>query len=175
MSKGKLFVGAAALLALAYLVKTPMDEPKAAAPVKVTIPSIGVTSSLESLKIDDAGVLVAPTKPDVAGWYAKGVRPGDAGPAVIAGHVDSRTGPGVFFRLPELKQGDEVLVDRKDGTRLTFVVGKTYAVDKVAFPTEAVYSPTPVSELRLVTCGGEFDRAASSYRQNVIVEAVLKG
>lgn len=174
MSKGKLVLGAAVVVVLAYVVKPDADEPKAAAPVTVRIPSIGVTSSLEGLDVDEAGTLVPPRKADVAGWYSAGVAPGDAGPALIAGHVDSRTGPGVFYRLPELKPGDEVFVDRKDGSQLAFVVGKTYAVEKTAFPTDLVYSPTPVSELRLVTCGGDFDRAASSYRQNVIVEAVLR-
>ncbi|GLZ31830.1 hypothetical protein Lesp02_40180 [Lentzea sp. NBRC 105346] len=167
----KLVIGAVVLVGLAYVIK-PHAE-KAAAPVTIEIPSIGVTSKLDSLSLDKAGVLEAPAKPDVAGWYAAGVVPGDAGPAVIAGHVDSRTGPGVFFRLPELKPGDQVVVGRKDGSRLTFVVGKSYSVDKTAFPADLVYAPTPVSELRLVTCGGEFDRAAGSYKKNVIVEAVL--
>lgn len=171
MSKVKLVVGAAVVVALVHIIK---PSPKAPAPETVRIPSIGVTTSLERLEVDTKGVLTPPTKPDVAGWYSAGVAPGDAGPAVISGHVDSKTGPGVFFRLPDLKPGDEVLVDRKDGSSLTFVVGKTYAVDKVAFPTDMVYSPTPASELRLVTCGGEFDRVAGSYRKNVIVEAVLK-
>ncbi|TWP54069.1 class F sortase [Lentzea tibetensis] len=174
MNKVKLVLGAAVVVALAYAVKPHAAAPHAAAPVTVRIPSIGVTSSLEGLSVDKAGALVPPTKASVAGWYSAGVAPGDAGPALIAGHVDSRTGPGVFYRLPELKAGDEVFVDRKDGSHLTFVVGKTYAVEKTAFPTDLVYSPTPVSELRLVTCGGEFDQAAGSYRQNVIVEAVLK-
>ncbi|MGW4209029.1 class F sortase [Lentzea sp. NPDC004789] len=173
MSKGKLVMGAAILVALIYIVKDPGAE-KVPEPVTVRIPSIGVESSLEALKVDSSGALQPPTRADKAGWYAKGVAPGDAGPAVIAGHVDSRTGPGVFFRLPELKPGAEVLVERKDGSRLTFVVNHTYSTAKSAFPTAVVYGPTPLSELRLVTCGGEFDRAAGSYRDNVIVEAVLK-
>lgn len=93
---------------------------------------------------------------------------------MIAGHVDSKTGPGVFFRLPELQPGAEVLVEREDGTTLTFVVNSTHTTEKAAFPTAQVYGPTPLSELRLVTCGGDFDRVAGSYRNNVIVEAVLK-
>jgi hypothetical protein len=174
MSKAKLVLGAAVVVVLAYVVKPHAEEPKAAAPVTVRIPSIGVTSSLDGLAVDGSGALVPPKHPDVAGWYAKGVAPGDPGPAVLAGHVDSRTGPGVFYRLPELKPGDEVYVDRKDGSSLTFVVSRTTAVEKTAFPTDLVYAPTPVSELRLVTCGGDFDQAAGSYVQNVIVEAVLK-
>ncbi|GAB2833311.1 class F sortase [Lentzea nigeriaca] len=173
MSKGKLVMAAAIVVALIYIVKDPGAE-KAPEPVTVRIPSIGVETSLEALKVDSAGVLEPPTRADKAGWYAKGVAPGDAGPAVIAGHVDSKTGPGVFFRLPELRPGAEVLVKRKDGSELTFVVNHTYSTEKTAFPTAVVYGPTPLSELRLVTCGGDFDRVAGSYRNNVIVEAVLK-
>lgn len=173
MSKGKLVMGAAVLVALIYIVKDPGAD-EVPEPVTVRIPSIGVETSLEALKVDSAGVLEPPTRADKAGWYAEGIAPGDAGPAVIAGHVDSKTGPGVFHRLPELQPGAEVLVERKDGSKLTFVVNSTYSTEKTAFPTAGVYGPTPLSELRLVTCGGEFDRVAGSYRDNVIVEAVLK-
>ena len=173
MSKGKLVMGAAIVVALIYIVKDPGAD-EVPEPVTVRIPSIGVETKLEALKVDDAGVLEPPTRADKAGWYAKGVAPGDAGPAVIAGHVDSKTGPGIFHRLPELQPGAEVLVEREDGSKLTFVVNSTYSTEKTAFPTAGVYGPTPLSELRLVTCGGEFDRVAGSYRNNVIVEAVLK-
>ncbi len=173
MSKGKLVMGSAVLVTLIYVVKGPGAD-EVPEPVTVRIPSIGVETSLEALDVDSAGALEPPTRAEEAGWYAKGVAPGDAGPAVIAGHVDSKTGPGVFYRLPELQPGAEVLVEREDGTKLTFVVSSSYSTEKTAFPTAAVYAPTPLSELRLVTCGGEFDRAAGSYRNNVIVEAVLK-
>lgn len=173
MAKGKLVMGAVVLLTLIYIVKDPGAQ-QAPEPVTVRIPAIGVDTRLESLAVDKAGVLEPPARADKAGWYAKGVAPGDAGPAVISGHVDSRTGPGVFFRLPELQPGAEVLVEREDGSELTFVVSRAYSTEKTAFPTAVVYAPTPRSELRLVTCGGDFDRVAGSYRNNVIVEAVLK-
>lgn len=172
MSRGKVLMGAAIVVTLIYLVKDP-GASKAPEPVTVKIPAIGVSTTLDSLAIEN-GVLAAPKRADTAGWYAKGVAPGDAGPAVIAGHVDSKTGPGVFFRLPELRPGAEVLVEREDGSSLTFVVSRTYPVPKSEFPSATVYGPTPGSELRLLTCGGEFDRLAGSYRDNVIVEAVLK-
>ncbi|MFD5830268.1 class F sortase [Lentzea sp. NPDC060358] len=173
MAKGRLLMGTAVLVTLIYLVKGPGAD-EVPEPVTVRIPSIGVETSLEALGVDSAGALEPPARADKAGWYAGGVAPGDAGPAVIAGHVDSKTGPGVFFRLPELKPGAEVLVERQDGTTLTFVVSSSYSTEKTAFPTAVVYAPTPLSELRLVTCGGDFDRVAGSYRDNVIVEAVLK-
>jgi LPXTG-site transpeptidase (sortase) family protein len=174
MSKLKIVLAAGVLLAAAYVVKT-SGGAGTPAPEALRIPAIGVDSVLVDLAVDKSGALVPPRSADVLGWYADGVAPGDAGPAVIAGHVDSKTGPGVFEKLATLKAGDQVFVERNDGSVVTFVVGKTYAVAKTAFPTDLVYSPTPVSELRLVTCGGTFDTAADSYRDNVVVEAVLAG
>ncbi|WNV82787.1 class F sortase [Umezawaea sp. Da 62-37] len=174
MSKGKVAAAVGALVLFAYVVKPGGDEPTAPRPVSLRIPAIAVDNVVTRTAVDTkTGVLVPPDRADVLGWYADGVAPGDAGPAIIAGHVDSKTGPGVFFRLGDLKAGDQVFVDREDGSAVAFVVDRTYAVEKTAFPTDAVYGPTPASELRLVTCGGTFDHTVSSYRENVIVEAVL--
>jgi sortase (surface protein transpeptidase) len=107
----------------------------------------------------------------VAGWFAEGPRPGQSGPAVILGHLDSRTGPGVFSGLAWLRSGAEVLVDRADGSTVGFRVSRMQRVPKAAFPTELVYGPTLEPSLRLVTCGGSFDQATGSYRDNVIVYA----
>jgi len=107
----------------------------------------------------------------VAGWFAGGPRPGQAGPAVILGHVDSRRGPGVFYPLAGVTPGTDVHVDRADGSTVTFRVTGVLTVAKDGFPTEQVYAPTLQSSLRLVTCGGPFDHAAGSYRDNVIVSA----
>ncbi|HEX6342656.1 class F sortase [Umezawaea sp.] len=175
MSRGKIALGIGVLVLAAYAVKPGGDEAVSAPrPVSVRIPSIAVDNVVTQTTVDAAtGVLVPPERADVLGWFADGVAPGDAGPAVIAGHVDSKTGPGVFFRLGDLKPGDEVFVERADGSAVKFLVDRTYSVEKAAFPTDLVYGPTPASELRLVTCGGTFDQTASSYRDNVIVEAVL--
>ena len=90
---------------------------------------------------------------------------------MILGHVDSRSGPGVFFPLAGLAPGTEVQVDRADGSTVAFRVTSVLQVPKSGFPTESVYGPTLQSSLRLVTCGGSFDQAAGSYRDNVIVSA----
>ncbi len=150
-------------------------EPRAdaALPVRVRIPSIGVDSPLVQLGIDDEGVLVPPADFTRAGWFSGGPVPGDVGPSVIAGHVDSYAGPAVFFRLRDLVAGDEVLVDRADGTTARFTVTGADRYPKAEFPTEAVYGPTHRAELRLITCGGEFDRDLRSYLDNVVVTAVL--
>lgn len=145
------------------------------APVRVRLPSIGVDSPLARLGVDPAGALVPPTDFGEAGWFTGGPAPGDVGPAVIAGHVDSRSGPAVFFRLRETAVGDPVLVQRGDGTTARFTVTRVAQHPKDAFPTAEVYGPTPDAELRLITCGGEFDRATRSYLDNVIVFADLTG
>lgn len=140
-------------------------------PVSVEIPSLGVTSTLEDLAIAPDGVLGAPTDFAKAGWFTEGPQPGQAGPAVIAGHVDSRAGPAVFFRLSEVQPGAVVLVHREDGSTVTFSVVETEQYPKDAFPSSKVYGPTPGPELRLITCGGVFDAARHSYRDNIVVYA----
>jgi hypothetical protein len=143
-----------------------------AEPLRVRVPAIDVDSSLVDLGVDAGGVLVPPEDFSRAGWLADGTLPGAVGPAVIAGHVDSHEGPAVFFRLGELAAGDEILVDRADGSTARFEVREVGRYPKDAFPTEDVYGPTPRAELRLITCGGAFDRDARSYEDNVVVTAV---
>lgn len=151
-----------------------VGSPVAAAPVRLRVPSIGVDSALLELGLDDDGVLVPPAEFAQAGWYTGSPAPGDIGPSVIAGHVDSRSGPAVFFRLGELAAGDDVLVERADGTTARFTVSGTARYRKDEFPTEEVYGPTPGAVLRLITCGGVFDPDRRSYRDNVVVTARLR-
>lgn len=141
-------------------------------PAAIEIPSIGVRSELSQLGLDETGAMEAPSNFDTAGWFSLGPEPGQPGPAVIAGHVDSRDGPAVFHRLHELAAGDEVIVHRADGTEIRFTVTGARSHPKTAFPTEAVYGPVPGSELRLITCGGEFDTSRRQYRENLVVYAV---
>ena len=149
-------------------------------PVRLDIPRIRVSTSLQRLGRDGHGAVQVPTGPgkwQQAGWYAPGTRPGDPGSAVILGHVDSRRdGPAVFYRLRELRRGDQIKVVRADGSTVRFGVERTEQYPKSRFPTDDVYYPTLTTpELRLVTCGGSFDPAAGSYRANVIVFARLAG
>ncbi|MFD0742651.1 class F sortase [Phytohabitans flavus] len=137
------------------------------------MPRIGVDSALVKLGLDKAGKLEAPTVYDKAGWFGGGPSPGDVGPAVLAGHVDSKAGPAVFYRLHELKVGDKIEVRRGKDT-VTFTVTGVTRHPKDKFPTAAVYGPTPGPELRLVTCGGVFDRVRNSYRDNIVVFAITQ-
>ena len=143
-------------------------------PVRIEIPAIGVTSSLDRLGRAPDKTVQVPSRWEVAGWYAPGTRPGDPGSAVILGHVDSKSGPAVFYRLRELRRGDLVEVARADGSTVRFAVQRTEQYDKRRFPTDEVYYPTLTPALRLVTCGGEFDATAGHYRSNIIVFATLR-
>jgi sortase (surface protein transpeptidase) len=142
-------------------------------PVAIRIPSIGVASSLKALGRNPDGTVEVPNDWDVAGWYEGSARAGAPGPAIVLGHVDSRSGPAVFYRLNELRRGDEVLVKQRGGNEIAFVVERVEQHDKDAFPTHAVYLPTLQPTLRLVTCGGTFDHAIGHYRDNIIVFAHL--
>lgn len=144
-----------------------------ALPVRLRIPSLGVDTPLDELGQAQDRTVEVPSDPLRAGWYALGPRPGQAGPAVVLGHVDGRSRPGVFFRVRELAAGAEVVVDRADGSAARFRVTRLEQVPKSDFPTAQVYLPTAGPELRLVTCGGAFDTGAGHYRDNVIAYAEL--
>jgi hypothetical protein len=148
-------------------------DPEVPLPVSIAIPAIGVTSDLERLSRDADGAIEIPSAWQVAGWYAEGVRPGQTGPAVIVGHVDSTQGPAVFYRLRELQRGDKIKIARDDGSVATFVVDRLEQHEKTRFPTDDVYLPTLEATLRLVTCDGTFDRSTGHYRDNLVVFANL--
>jgi hypothetical protein len=144
-------------------------------PVRLTIDAIGVDTMLVPLGLDAEGALQVPEDFGRAGWFTGGPLPGEQGPAVIAGHVDSRGGPAVFYRLRELKAGDTVQVRRAEGTRLRFAVESVHRYPKAAFPRAAVFGTATAQALRLITCGGSFDHQRHSYRDNLVVDARLTG
>jgi hypothetical protein len=144
---------------------------KPAAPIRLLVPAAGVDAPLTGAGLDPAGALVPPADPAVAGWYTGGPVPGETGPAVITGHVDWTGGPAVFAGLADLGPGAEVLVARADGSTARFTVTGVVRRAKSDFPAAEVYAPAAGAELRLITCGGAFDRARGSYEDNVIVFA----
>ncbi|UMP02664.1 class F sortase [Amycolatopsis sp. EV170708-02-1] len=145
-----------------------------AKPARLEIPAIGVrTGEIVDLGLAGDGTLQVPHDAITTGWFTGGPAPGEVGPAVLAGHVDYKKVPGVFVRLKELKAGDEALVHRADGITAVFTV---YAVErhpKASFPTEKVYGDTAGPELRLITCGGDFDSSTGNYLDNVVAFAKL--
>lgn len=142
-----------------------------ARPVRLRIRALHVDSEVQRLGLQSDGTVAVPERPDVAGWFEPGPRPGQPGPAVILGHVDSHAGPGIFARLGTVRAGTVITVDRADGSTVTFRVTGVSRVPKIKFPTDLVYAPSLDATLRLVTCGGSFDRSRGSYRDNVIVYA----
>ena len=149
----------------------------ASAPLAITIPSIGVQSTLVQLGLNpDKSIEVPPLDdPDSkAGWYKYSPTPGQIGPTVILGHVDSvKYGPGVFFKLGALQPGATVEVTLTDRVVAVFTVDKVVAYPKSAFPSSAVYGAIHHPGLRLITCGGAFDPAAGSYESNIVAYATL--
>ena len=151
----------------------PPPSTQAAAPIGIRIPAIDVEATMLPLGLESDGSIEVPSDFSQTGWWADGPEPGEVGPAVILGHVDSRQGPAVFYDLRRLQPGDTVQIDRVDGSAVTYAVDRVEKHSKNAFPTDTVYGPTPEPVLRLVTCGGDFDRDARSYKDNVIVFANL--
>lgn len=141
-------------------------------PVSIDIPSIGVHTTLQDLGLDTDGALEPPADLTQAGWYTGSPVPGQDGPSVIAGHVDSFQGPAVFFELKQLKPGDAVTVGLSSGRQVAFSVMLVQEYPKDAFPTADVYGARPDPELRLITCGGGF--AAGHYLDNIVVYANLR-
>jgi hypothetical protein len=148
-------------------------------PVSLAIPAIGVHTGLIDLGLGPDNTLQVPplTQAGVreAGWYDLGPAPGQLGPAVIAGHVDSYQGPGVFFRLGALRPGDQIEVTRADGTVAVFRVDAVDEYSKDSFPTRQVYGPVSYAGLRVITCGGKFDYQTHRYLSNIVIYAALTG
>ncbi|MEU2393461.1 class F sortase [Streptomyces sp. NPDC007369] len=144
-------------------------------PQKITIPSLGVSSSLETLQLNQDGTMQTPKDPNLAGWYEPGPTPGSQGPAVIAGHVTWNGAAAVFEKLKTMKAGDTIKVTRRDNKTVTFTVNRVAEYPKAKFPTLEVYKNLDHAGLRLVTCGGDFDPKKHYYDSNVVVFARMTG
>ena len=148
-----------------------MEEVAASPPRRVSIRKLKIDTPLINLGLLKNGELEVPAAFDLAGWHSNGTAPGDIGPAVIVGHVDSSDGPAIFYRVRELVPGDRITVDRADGSQVIFEVYGKETVAKDKFPTEKVYGETGSPELRLLTCGGRYNKKTKSYTDNVVVFA----
>ncbi|MBP3077514.1 sortase [Streptomyces sp. 604F] len=149
-------------------------------PVRVDVPSIGVSSAeVVSRGLDDAGAVEPPSfdTPDTVGWYDSGPQPGEEGAALLVGHVDTRTRPAVFYTLSATEPGARVRVAREDGTVAEFTVEDVQVLEREGFDAQKAYAPRKQgrAELRLITCGGTFDKARNTYTANVVVSAYLTG
>jgi sortase (surface protein transpeptidase) len=143
-------------------------------PSTLAIPSIGVRAPIVAVGRKANGAMQTPD-PGKVGWYKPGPKPGDPGPAVLIGHVDTHTAPDVFYRLRDLRPGDEILIGRPDGTTTRFLVGRLERHPKNALPASRIWTKANRPLLRLITCTGSFDRAIGHYRDNLIVYASPTG
>lgn len=151
-------------------VQTQMPEP-----VRILIPAIGVSAPTIPVGLNADRTLQVPVSFSEAGWFTRGPEPGEPGPAVIVGHVDSIDGPGVFYHLRALKDGDVIKVALKNGWTVRYVVSSHLAAPKNDFPTKLVYGRTDKPTLRLITCDGQFDTSTGHYVDNYIVFARFDG
>ena len=151
----------------------PMLALPASVPVRLHIPTIGVDSTLIELGLQPDGTLEVPPGATPAGWFTGAPTPGEPGPAIVVGHVDWGGRPGVFVDLWRVTPDDEIIVHREDGSTATFRVTSVLQVSKRDFPTSTVYGDLDHAGLRLITCGGRFDRSTGSYEDNIIVLAEL--
>jgi LPXTG-site transpeptidase (sortase) family protein len=145
------------------------QEPR---PTHIRIPAIGVSARIVRLGLARDGTMATPRNYNDTGWFAPGPEPGERGAAVIAGHVDSKTGPAVFYRLSELDRGDSIRVTVASGRTIRFRVDGVERWPKATFPTKRVFGKTRAATLRLITCSGAFDRASGHYVDNTIAYAV---
>ncbi|MER6356637.1 class F sortase [Streptomyces sp. NPDC001634] len=158
----------------------PAAQPlRQAVPLRIDIPDLGVQAPVVPRGLDRQGAIDPPPfdQPGVVGWYAAGVKPGAVGAALFVGHVDTETKPAVFYRLAGLRPGAAVRVVRGDGRVAEFAVEDVKILDRDHFDAQEAYGPRQPgrAELRLVTCGGTFDRASRTYSANVVVSAYLTG
>lgn len=146
------------------------ERVRALLPLHLTIPSIGVSTSLVLLGLDEDRTVEVPTAPGRAGWFRLGTVPGQRGSSVILGHVDSTDGPAVFADLSTMGRPDRVDVVLSNDTIVSFEVTDVETYANADFPAERVYAGTTrARELNLVTCGGEYDPERGGYQSNVVV------
>jgi hypothetical protein len=159
---------------IAHTTATAADGLPAAKPASLTIPAIGVrVAGIKDLGLTPDGALEVPGDATTVGWFTGAPSPGEPGPAVLAAHVDYKHVLGTFSRLKDLRPGELAEVGRADGRIAVFTVYRVDRYPKAAFPTDQVYGDTPDAELRLITCGGAFDRASGNYLDNVVAYARL--
>jgi len=145
-------------------------------PVRLKVPAANINTTFEPpLGLDEHGALAVPDGYEKVGWYKYGPTPGELGPAVIVGHVDSYEGPAVFFSLGQAKEGDKIYVEREDGSTAVFEITGYERIEQSEFPTTRVYGNINYAGLRLITCTGTYSHTAERYSHNLIVYAKLVG
>ncbi|MFC0270439.1 class F sortase [Metabacillus herbersteinensis] len=151
------------------------DDRVGITPTTIEIPSINVNAPIEDVGRIDNGQMGVPEDFNNVGWFEPGAKPGAPGNSVMAGHVDSKTGPAVFYKLDTLKEGDEVIISGKDGEKKTFVVVGSESYPRTDAPVEKIFDFSYGSKLNLITCTGDFNREARTHEERLVVYTELKG
>lgn len=153
----------------------PREEEKFGTPRLLSIPEIGVEARVESVGLDEEKEMDVPRDPNNVAWYMFGARPGQKGNAVLAGHLDSDTGPAVFYNLSDLEEGDEVLVSDDKGNVLKFIVVEKSVYPVEEFPLDKVFgNQGSIPRLNLITCGGRFNGSTKEYSHRVVIYSELR-
>jgi LPXTG-site transpeptidase (sortase) family protein len=153
---------------------TPRAVEQAPPPVGLRIPTLGIDTTVQWVGVDAEGRMGVPSNYTDVAWYERGPTPGTPGNAVIAGHLDSKTGPAVFYRLEDLKPGDEIFVTAANGQEYRFIVtaSEVYVADDA--PVDRIFGTAVTPHLNLITCDGAFDRAIRQYDKRLVVYSELK-
>jgi LPXTG-site transpeptidase (sortase) family protein len=152
----------------------PTSTPQRKLPAQLVIPKISVTAPVEQVGVDRNNNMDVPSKPSAVAWYSPGPAPGEAGDAVIDGHLDWTTGKAVFWDLHLLQAGDEIDVVAQGGTRLRFKVTDTHSYSYTAHPA-GLFATTGQPQLSLITCSGSWDKGRQVYLQRLVVNASYAG
>jgi LPXTG-site transpeptidase (sortase) family protein len=152
---------------------TLQDDNEGIQPIKIEIPKLNVSTAIEEVGRLENGQMGVPQDTDQVGWFAPGIKPGSPGNAVMAGHVDSLTGPSVFYELDKLKKGDEILVYGSQDEVLTFTVVKTEVYPREDAPVDSIFGFTYGSGLNLITCTGEYNRSVNTHEERLVVYTEL--
>ena len=150
-----------------------LAQPRFGRPLRLGVPALGIDTELIDLGLNPDHTLQVPSDYQQAGWYIHSSVPGRAGPAILAGHVSSDAGPGIFYALHLLVPGDQVVVHGRGGTVARFVIERVERFPKDEFPTRLVYGALKYPGLRLITCGGAFNPDTGHFLDNVVVFARL--
>ncbi len=148
-------------------------ERQVAAPLQLKVPAIGVDTAIEWVGLDDEGNMDVPSEYRTVAWYEHGPNPGMKGNAVVAGHLDSQTGPAVFYRLGDLQPGDEIIVVTHDGEEQRFAVTGVESFDANSAPLYNIFGASGSANLNLITCEGSFDPDARQYDKRLVVYSTL--
>jgi sortase A len=150
------------------------DKELGVVPVSLSIPAIEVQAAVMNVGLLENGQMGVPSDYMEVGWFEPGTKPGERGNAVLAGHVDSKTGPAIFFNLNELEVGDEVMVTGEKGKKLTFIVRDKKVFPKDNAPVSEIFGYTSRRQLNLITCTGTFDRKQGGHIDRLVIYTELK-